>query len=320
MNNDNSPICFININDVLLIPPVNIKCKKIFDIKPEKIIISGIDYIYCSTVANGTYGHVFMYANTKIKIAIKMSLELSDIQMDIDVLKRLENKNCTVLVETIVCDYEYFIDDVEYKTKLLVMDFYDGTLDNFTKKILYKMDNFIKYTSIFKIIRQLVISVKFLFDNNLYYTDIKTSNIMLKLVSFSSIKLALCDYGSALPINGDYIMSYPTIKHKNGNGFIIENEIEQYDLLWGIGVVILNICVDKNKKSINFLTYENIRKFEDDQIWKGINEIIEYILNDINHVLLKNEFKNVFEYIFDHNFVNEKKSLETLLDKFNEIN
>lgn len=312
MNNLNNTISFVDTKsmNIMALAPQIIYENKVFCIKPEIIKIGSDEYTFYKKIAFGTYGHVYSYCYYKNKIAIKISEDINDLYSDIMVINHLKKKNChDIVVESFICDYEYKIRNEIYSTKIIVMDYYDGNLLDFVHGMFNNMDVNLKHEFILNIMKQIIISIKCLLNNDLYYADITPNNILYKIISFHSVKIFLGDLGSALPINDIYTVSFPSIKNKLSDGLI--KNISEYDLIWSICVTMMYLLVDKKEITFNRLCtiflYKNIKNNDDEFIYNEINAIKNIILNRNMDEKIKNIYDNIFCLI-------TKKSYDICLD------
>lgn len=296
---NNNVISFMNIDNINItaLAPQIIYENKVFCIKPEIIKIGSDEYTFYKKIAYGTYGHVYLYSYYKNKIAIKISENIDNIYLDIMVINYLKTKNChNIVIESFICDYEYIIHNKKYSTKIIIMDYYDGNILDFVHGIFNNMDDKLKYEFILNIVKQIIISIKCLLDNDLLYADITPNNILYKIISFHSVKIYLGDLGSALPYNDRYSVSFPSIKNKLSDGFI--KNISEYDLIWSICVTMMYLLVDKKEITFSGLCkiflYKNIKNNDDDIIYNEINNIKNIILNKNIDEKTKNIYTNIF--------------------------
>lgn len=285
-----------NVN-VIAIAPQFILENKVFYIKPEIIKINNLDYTFYKKISNGTYGHVYSYSCYKNKIAIKISDNVEDLYCDIFVLNKLkENDYNHVIVESIICDYEYKFQGEKYSIKIIIMEYYDGNILDFVHGIFNDLDDNSKYKFILDIVKQIIISIKYLLDNGLFFADVTPNNILYKNISFHSVKIVLCDLGSAYPINDMYCVTFPSIKNKLSDGNI-EN-ITEYDLIWSICVTIMYLLVDKKNLTFsnicNTFLYKYIKNKNDDDIYNQIDNIKNMILNKDIDESTKKKYEKIF--------------------------
>ena len=305
--NINESLSFMDINNtnIIILPPGFILNNKVFDIKPRIIKIGSDEYTFNKKISHGTYGYVYLYSSYKNKIAIKISDDVNDLYVDIIVLNKLKKKKCdNVFVESYVCDYKYKYQNEEITTKIIIMDNYDGNILDFVYGIFNNMDKNIKYVFILNIIKQISISIKCLYDNDLFYADITPNNILYKNTSFHSVKIVLGDLGGACCYDNAYTVSFPSIKNKNSDGFI--KNISEFDLIWGICVTMMYLLVDQKEitfyKLCDTFLYKNIKNNEDEKIYDEINKIKNIILSEEINENIKKIYENIFLFITNNSF------------------
>ena len=304
-----------NMN-IQIISPKFILENKVPYIKPEKIIINNFEYTFNKKISNGTYGHVYLYSYYKNKIAIKIGNTIEDLYCDIIVLDKLKGKKYNdMIVESIICDYEYTFSNKKYPTKIIIMEYYDGNILDFVHGIFNDMDDNAKYMFILNIIKQIILSVKFLLNNGLFFADITPNNILYKNLSFYNVKLVLCDLGSAFPINNSYCVTFPSIKNKLSDGNI-EN-ITESDLIWSTCITMFYLLVDKKTLSFSKICdtflYKYIKNKNDDEIQNQINIIKNIVLSKNIDENIKKIYNNIFCMMTDKIF---ELSLEDFLIYF----
>lgn len=215
--------------------------------KTYKIVYDNIDLCNVKYISEGAYGTVYMYYNKKgnYKVAVKNYFESDDDEINIYKLLLKSGIDCNIVNMKII-EYRPFIS----KYYVGIMDYMHGSLSDLNGKLT---------KSIFlKVIKDIAISLKCLNDNNMSYTDLKTSNILYKCTS-GKIKITLGDIGSICRA-GDYnSCTWLPIEYYKTGGFPKCNESS---MVWGLGVIILEL-LDFN---VDYFHFTNIRKFKEDDI------------------------------------------------------
>jgi len=186
---------------------------------PLHVNIDGENFIKSKTLGKGAYGVVIEYKN---KTGKSLVAKIGDVESDLKVIKKLEQsgKKCN---QSIV-PYE-----TVGKNTLFIMEKLDGDL----------MD--LRGTSnIESIINQIARTLKCLADLGIYYTDIKSANLLYKKRENNEPFVVLGDLGGAGTIDeGHYVSSYPPFDRRKGEGYL--KKPTKKDLSWMIGVVFFEL-------------------------------------------------------------------------------
>lgn len=241
-NNNN----IINLNDVNIIEKNN---KHFLIYKKKNNIFNTNKYI-----DEGSYGSIYAFiTKNKEKVAVKFFNSNKD--NEIKILKKLEKKKipCNII------NSKLFKIDNNY---INVMNLMDGTLSNLNGKF-----NKLGYNNINKIIKNLAINLNCLNNNNLSYTDIKSSNILYKCMDDNYIYIVLGDIGSICIKGMKNTCTWLPWENRFNNGYTSCNE---KSMIWQLGILILELL----NINITPFYWDNIYKYNVDEFFKIINKIL----------------------------------------------
>ena len=229
-------------------------------------------------ISSGSFGTVFRYKTEKTKkfIAVKYGM----ITQDIKVLKEMQEKK--------VCS-ELVIDSIPYLNKIrcIIMQHAVGSIAELIPAIKLNKNILVD------ILYAIVIAIKCLSDNGLYYTDIKMGNILYRNTPQKGIQIILGDIGGAGDISVNPVGSYKpyedliSIKQKT---FTSDINIRQCIISWCIGILTLSLLgIDHTQ--IDFKNEETKKKING----KSLDEIDSYVFLEVKKII--EELKD--NYIID---------------------
>ena len=260
-------------------------------------------------ISSGSYGQVLQYktsSNPPEFIAVKYGKGLDDLDADISVIKHLtKNHKCS---ELLVKSFVYEKQEKLEKIKCIIMERAGGTLldlinENIDLKTLHvNLSNY----EIVDILYAVAIAIKCLQDNNLYYTDIKSENILFRNTN-DGIRIILADLGSIKIDNVDTLYSASYFPYefytKNPRPYKIQTEYNHV-ISWGIGILILDLLFIFNNeiptKFIDKKTLDNNR-----------DEVLTEVKNR-GHFIMTEFLMNI---LFCH--YTKRWSLEIIIEKLN---
>jgi hypothetical protein len=188
-------------------------------------------------------------------VAIKIGHHEDTLMNDIKIIKLVENK------------YDYLVESYVITDDIIVMECMDDTLLQLIKMNI----NGQKDIDIYDILKKIIDMLCDLYKNDLLYLDLKLTNILYKYVD-DKLLLYLCDMESIiLEKNGQ--CTFPTPNKYNKNSFCVDN-INDKDIVWSFGVLILCILTDEFEEIANVFSYTIV----DTEICKEFisNKIKEY--------------------------------------------
>jgi len=151
----------------------------------RNIVINGITYINnFNKIGKGTYGHIYKFTNTEDDAYV--------IKEYIDPIDYVKDKAISMILYNINRNYNINLNIIKSywndNNKITIMDGYSGDLYN----LIYK-EKFLYYNPI-DIFLQISNSISTLYSNEIYYCDLKLSNILFKIKN-NNIKCILGDIG-----------------------------------------------------------------------------------------------------------------------------
>lgn len=233
--------------------------KKKEDKKEEEKEIKNIEF--GEKLGEGTYGVVYMVTlqfkndDKQYEYAAKTYKKGEEYDKEKKILSEIKkiyesNKDITVCsgLEQIK---NWFFTEYE-KNIYLIMDKYDGELDDIIYDISYEQ----KYNISVKIINLFLC----LYKNNMYFTDIKTQNLLYRLNKFKSYDVCITDFGSFVHIdtsddnNIEYVY---TIQPKSKSTNLCQGKCKLIDVqkvsLYGLGYLLIKLAFNNDKK------YDDVR-------------------------------------------------------------
>jgi serine/threonine protein kinase len=271
---------------------------------PTKKLFTYVTSNKDSNISSGSFGQVLQYktsSNPPEFIAVKYGKEVNDLNADIEVITHLtKNHQCSELL------VKYFV--YEKEIKCIIMERAGGTLLNLIKEHTDPITKHVNLSNyeIVDILYAVAIAIKCLQDNNLYYTDIKSENILFRNTN-DGIRIILADLGSIKigNVKTNYSASYFPYElfNKNTSPYNIQQEYNHV-ISWGIGILILDLLlifdVVKPTKFINTRTLYNIAT-------KALAEV-----QNRGHSIMKEFLINI---LFRH--YTNRWSLEIIIEKLN---
>ena len=212
---------------------------------------------YIKIIGHGSYGVVMQYKDdTDNYIAVKYGKK-DDIKKEKDIiLKMINDKNqCSNLVVQYILNPD-----------CIIMENANGTIKDL-RVIIEKNKN---TNIIIDVIYAITIAIKCLYDNNLYYTDIKMANILYRNTN-EGIQIILGDLGSITDNKNN----------KNNYTYTYRPSVSTYDItsiiLWGIGILILDLLQINHYTIHEKYIYDNNITFRD----KHVNDEVSVIIDTI---------------------------------------
>lgn len=155
-------------------------------------------------ISSGTYGVIYKISiNSNTSFILKQSKREEELD-EVQALKKIGDiRSCPGLIKTKVIS----------STKV-VMPVATGDLQDFKGKVTPKQADYI-VTLISK-------SLQCLHESEIYYFDMKLANVLYRCER-TGVKIYLGDLGSVIPIDGEYMASYPPVEYYTG--FLPEKEL-----------------------------------------------------------------------------------------------
>jgi serine/threonine protein kinase len=193
------------------------------------------NYIYDTNyIGKGTFSKVYIgyeKSNLDYKYAIKKIYKKSDpkyikyVNLEIDIMSRLNHKNIIKLYETIHTDKYVF----------LILELCETDLYN------YINNNEINEEDTKFIIKQIIEAIKYIMDNNIVHRDLKPHNI---LIDKQTKIIKLCDFGFAKEFKDtlltDTVCGSPLYMAPE----LLQNQ--QYNIksdIWSLGIIMYEIVM-----------------------------------------------------------------------------
>lgn len=221
----------------------------------EKILGSGASstvYLGYDTIKNKKIA-VKKYTNLKNK-----STQYNKALREIELLGKINHPNIIKL-------YDHYRDTETNEIYLFLEYCANGSLKKFLGK-----NGYLDEKNCNKLMYQLMISLKYLYNNGIYHRDIKLHNLLLSKKS----NLKLSDFGLAtLNMKG-------TLKKICGSPLYMSPEIIMYNSyncksdLWSVGIVMFEILFGHNPYPSNITTLQDLIKY--------INKKINIVIPPIN--------------------------------------
>jgi serine/threonine protein kinase len=241
-------------------------------------------YEIISYISNGEFGEVIKGLYNNKHYAIKCGTK-ELIKYEIQIYKQLRS------ISNISTIYDVF----EHNNKMyMVMDLYNMTLVDY-KLQNYEQENYIDKT--INIIKELILIIKLIHENNIIHRDLKPTNICLDI----NYKLYLIDFGIAKIYRHNNIHNSETqikslIGSMNFSSLNVLNLIEpsRRDDIESLLYILFYLLLDKSSYSV----YTNL----DSNNKKNIN-ILLMLLQDTNNSILNKKninyttLEKLFKYI-----------------------
>jgi hypothetical protein len=220
----------------------------------EEIIINFRDgqnkkFIFIEEISRGGFGYVTLYASSDEDIAVKYGIENSDLDQDIKIIKKLKMNN--------ICNKKYigsYICEKKHEKKHVIMPYMDSTLECYIRANLLTNDE------VFQIMIELFNMVICLYEDELYYTDLKTQNVLVKCIENNKVDLLLGDIGGIFEKDSfsseNFSFTFPCVfKMINSHKFYFNkiNTLSLCDVLFPLGVIFLNLKKNKNRNLIGLI-------------------------------------------------------------------
>jgi hypothetical protein len=324
----------------------------------EKIIINNnLNFSIEKEISNGAYGAVFLYTTTdltlypnrKLGIAVKYGYTKKSLDDDIGILDYIKKRNIcsSSYVNSFNGEYELPIqpslnqninemaiegDEQPKNRKYIIMEHMDGTIRDLSVSVslklvgnVYKKEKEYHFLSNFnkliKVCKSIAIDLFCFSKYNLYYTDVKSTNILYRCNNSDNdenndenIDIVLADIGSIANSNEIYddkgrvdvegVSSYPPydrcITPRNLGIFKFPNN---KDVVWSFCILILSLCgIEEKYRFENMANYIGNPELITQDLNADIDSIISKIIknlnlnnNENNEIILEkiNRFKNI---------------------------
>jgi len=217
-----------------------------------------IDLCDIKFLSKGSYGEVYEFSNKDYKVAIK-TYKYSD-DDEIKVIQDLNRKN----IKCDIINAKVFKNGSRYIT---VMDLMNGPLSNMKGKLTIN--------EIFKVVKEITKDLKCLNDKNLFYTDLKTDNILFKCNDKKYLQTVLGDLGSICKRGKNNACTWTPWEYRNELGWTKCNEST---MVWCLGIVICEL-LDVNTDMFHWS--EILKKDKEDverqidmiSLYKGLHKV-----------------------------------------------
>lgn len=241
----------------------------------EHIHVNHRIYTAKSMVGHGSSGIVLVYKNKDmVGRDVGFTVKFGNVESDISILQYIKTRN--------ICGTAYVNSHyVKYNSEngyCIIMDYMDGTLGK------YLNNNNLDYSTIIKIFTKIVSQLYCLSKYNLYYTDIKSANILYKCNKGANpndsctIDILLGDIGSIVNMNyadtADIIATatFPPLDRCDEGGCGRFHNANEKDVVWGCGILLLDML----RCDIKFYSFVEIVRFDYEaliaQVSKSIDE------------------------------------------------
>ena len=294
------------------------------------------NYVYDSNyIGKGTFSKVYIGYKKDImgkKYAIKKIYRKQDIKyvkylnLEIEIMNKLNHKNIIKLYETIYTDKYVF----------LILELCDTDLNTFIH------NNILTEKQTQFIIRQIINAIKYIMDNNIVHRDLKPHNI---LINKDSLEIKLCDFGFAREFK-DTLLTDTVC----GSPLYMAPELLQnhkYNLktdIWSIGIIMYEIVmknhpfksnnisdlmnkINNNKPILNNTNFSNectelisnllivdyTKRLEWDELFTN-----KWIYNDIEDIKNEEKIEDIEKLNKINFYNNEEMYLEDIYNSYNE--
>lgn len=237
---------------------------------PEIIKVNDNEYAFSYSKKKGIHVYYKWYDDKKIKYLV---LKTRAVELDVNVISRMEK--CDLTCSQYIVPYK----KITYNDKdMVLMEYYDGNLKDIDDMSL-----------IYDILLSVVKGLIELADCEIYYIDMKTSNILYRYPvpkslsnPKSSYTFVIGDLGGATIVDEykDTPTTYPPFDKRYSKGFVT-NQSEK-DVSWSVGVLIgLFLYQEEYENEFsNKYCYKYIYNMTEEEHSKNINELIKVILNE----------------------------------------
>ena len=216
-------------------------------------------------IGSGSFGVVVKYIGSqKNYIAVKYGTE-ENINKEIEIIKKIANAGnlCSDLI------VKYIVNE-----DCIIMENAIGTIKDLKPEIIKNIN------IIVDILYAILIAIKCLYDSQLYYTDIKMSNILFRNTK-DGIQIILGDLGSISDANSTSYATYFPYEYIYGVKSTKDSIIS-----WGIGILILDL-LNIDHSSIEYKNLYELRKMslavKNEDI--DINNIYESIVLEVTRFI-----------------------------------
>lgn len=254
---------------------------------PKTIYIDGEEFTLPKKINKGAYGTVYKYSKPK-NIVVK----IGEVDADIKVGKALSNTNCH---SGIIDFQEHEGDD---KNMIFIMEELEGDLSDLIRK------QNLTYKTIHRFIFNIAKILECLMENDIYYTDLKSKNVLYKIKNgFPMIYLG--DLGGGMPTDEYYSATYPSFDRRYKEGLF--KEPRESDLSWSVGVLLIEMLKENSRKfyfdDIQYLSKSDLSKITNEMVNKynkkgepQIAKILEGTLKaEPNERLTLKEIQNIIK-------------------------
>lgn len=231
----------------------------------------------------GSYGAVYAYLNNdNLGFVVKYGNVIDDMKV-LDEIVKIKN-----------CVGNYVKSHIEFKKNhndvgnFIIMEYMDGDLTNYIRA-----NKPLSFDNVYNIFKELLKHIKCFAYNRLYFTDLKTDNILYKCNHQNNIiEISLGDLGGFAIINkyghqikkGIFTLPPPSKKIDYYN----PNIITEKDIVWSFGIVILE------------LLSENTREYYWDFMERKNDSVIQTIISaNLTNIKNKEPQNNDIKYFVD---------------------
>jgi serine/threonine protein kinase len=292
----------------------------------NKILIESCEYIIGKNIGIGSYGVVYSLINMNDPSLKCFAIKFGQIETDIKVINKLNNTCNEYIVDSkYVFSKNIIKNEIKsVKVPFLIMECYNGTLSHFLRHNKIKQNTLSSNPKLLiSIMINITQCINCLFLKDLYYTDIKSANLLYKKSNNDSIKIVLCDLGSAISdARGEYVSTYVPIDryHIHSPHLIkiysgIYTDPKESDLVWNLGVIFMDVL----RINIKDLLFENI-KYGYDHLYLIFRIILYRIIEDpcVKNINLMFNLFELFIKILQPQ-ADRRISIAEILNKLNNI-
>lgn len=265
------------------------------------------NYIYDSNyIGKGTFSKVYIgykKNDSDYKYAIKKIYKKSDpkyikyVNLEIDIMNKLNHKNIIKLYETIHTDKYVFL-----ILELCETDLYT-----------YINNNEINEQDTKFIIKQIIEAIKYIMDNNIVHRDLKPHNI---LINKQSKIIKICDFGFAKEFK-DTLMSDTVC----GSPLYMAPELlqnQKYNIksdIWSIGIIMYEIVMKDHPFKANNIS-DLIHKINNNKPILNGSKFSYECKELINKLLIVDYNKRLdWHELFTNKWIYDNSSIEELDEK-----
>jgi serine/threonine protein kinase len=257
----------------------------------DSMIINRYPFAIHKLLGKGSFGVVvsYLYRDSQSGKIYGITVKYGAVNDDVNILRYIKERN--------ICGsgyvnsfYSKYLDDQRNEIYFILMDYMDGTLQQYLEKTVESLN----YEIIKKIFAKVVSQLYCLSKYGLFYTDIKTPNILYKCNQDDGIiDVLLGDIGSIVNTNvinrGPARASYPPPERctpENCGTFAYSDDINSpplnnKDVVWGCGILLLSMlrCYVENygHKYIGKLSQEALVSEIDNSIKKAKSNLEQLV-------------------------------------------